>query len=1013
MSLTLFLHYPLALESSFENVIAYGASPFLTLAKEAITLQPSTFLLDFGAQAKWETEHSHTRAHFDESALEKAFAEIQPSLVFLHYGQAIQLSMERVLVLDEIFQHIQKTGAKLVLVDTPAIIDFPIYYDPKTLYDSMPHFDGLLLADSVRPILQIMETGVIPPLPSKQDQKTFTETACLKNSFSLQPSEPLDRNAFAAPLRAATRCEPCNEYWPLPPIRWDKKNKQALSAHLAYLKESGIKKIDALLGNASLDEKALLSLVGEIENAGLTISFLGALNASSLTNKLAKRFDVIEGKLRIGLRRGMEEALFTETKAFDAFLSMLQSLTNQSREIELETTVGKPEDSIRKLNSLFRALGKLQDATGVSLTYRYFIDTPSRKLPFVQSPRSILEDIPAFFKRKTSEQELRLMTANFFHSRAKRATQEKLIINTTYKCNNHCIFCSIADRAIQHGDFETQKRHMEEARAAGVTLLDIDGGEPTLYPKLFDLLEYAVSIGFETITITTNGRLLSDASLVDKLRRYPVRLLISLHSTDEAIQDEMTTQKGSLRQTLRGIMNAKKRFPDLGVNTTIIRNNLESLPKLGALLQKLSIRQWNMQHYTPFGEVDAALAPDPHETGDTIKKLIDQFSKKLNIQVINLPFCFLDGYERFALQDYDKSVRKMLFVSGESVNLADFLAKQRFKNGKCDRCLYDCVCYGFWDYGITKATKTPYRIRMLDILPGYPCEAKCIFCAVEDSMLKEEKTTEEAIQEIERSAYLGPAIIRFGGGEPTEREDLPQLIEAAKRLEPEVISVQTHGFKLADESYLDALIKKGMNRVHISIRGADEKTHEALTGVKGSFDKLVEAVENTAKRRELKLVLDGILTKQTAFNLPEQLRFFTNLGAKDFNFWFVNAEGRAKHRWKDVVANMTKAATSFKEAADVASDYGAESLRVYYIPYCFLKGYERHVWHPLEENALVITPTSRFTLDKGTLDLGIHPPPCEKCAIRRACFGIQPSYVERFGDEEIKPYDKKPSILKD
>ncbi len=582
---------------------------------------------------------------------------------------------------------------------------------------------------------------------------------------------------------------------------------------------------------------------------------------------------------------------------------------------------------------------------------------------------------------------------------------EKLIINVTYKCNNHCIFCAIADRSIAHGDFAQQKERIDQAFREGITALDIDGGEPTLYPRFFDLIDYAVEVGMQPITVTTNGRLLSDHALVEQLNKRPIRLLVSLHGGDASIHDSLTTQNGSFKQTVKGIMNAQPSFPDLGVNTTLVASNLHHLRKLGLLLERLGIHVWNLQYYTPFGEVKPELAPDPYEAGTVIVDLIEEFGSKIRIQAINLPACFMPGYESYALHDTGKSRRRMLFVDGREVNLGDWLAERRFKNAKCARCAHDNICQGFWDFGQDPQTGESSRVRMLDIIAGYSCSINCRYCAVEDHLLPHNMTTQQVLDQIDRAMAFGPHVIRFGGGEPTERSDLEELIRYSKALDFETISVQTHGFRLADSDYLQALVTSGVNKFNISVRGADPETHDFLTGSLGSFASLTQAVANVAELSpQVKLELDVILTRQTVPTLTRHIQLFSGFGASAFNFWFVTAEGRARQHWDELAPNMTEAAQAVKQAAVFAEAKGLGPIRCYYIPYCFFKGQEQLVWHPLEENALVVTPTSTFTLDKGTLDLGVKAEPCQSCSRIDSCFGIAPSYLEYAGDKELKPY---------
>ena len=55
--------------------------------------------------------------------------------------------------------------------------------------------------------------------------------------------------------------------------------------------------------------------------------------------------------------------------------------------------------------------------------------------------------------------------------------------------------------------------------------------------------------------------------------------------------------------------------------------------------------------------------------------LIERWRARMKIQVINLPFCLLPGYEDHVLGDLGKLERHMVFVNNETVNLAAYLAE--------------------------------------------------------------------------------------------------------------------------------------------------------------------------------------------------------------------------------------------------------------------------------------------------------------------------------------------------
>ena len=78
----------------------------------------------------------------------------------------------------------------------------------------------------------------------------------------------------------------------------------------------------------------------------------------------------------------------------------------------------------------------------------------------------------------------------------------------TYRCNARCHFCAIwSDKSVPadlESSPETVAANLDDARNAGVRIVDFTGGEPLLYEALPDVLAHAKRIGLRT-TVTTNG----------------------------------------------------------------------------------------------------------------------------------------------------------------------------------------------------------------------------------------------------------------------------------------------------------------------------------------------------------------------------------------------------------------------------------------------------------------------------------------------------------------------------
>jgi hypothetical protein len=86
----------------------------------------------------------------------------------------------------------------------------------------------------------------------------------------------------------------------------------------------------------------------------------------------------------------------------------------------------------------------------------------------------------------------------------------------------------------------------------------------------------------------------------------------------------------------------------------------------------------------------------------------------MKFQVINLPFCFMPGYEEFLTGDLQKLGRHMVFVNNETVNLAAYLAERRTRKPVCESCPRAVFCGGF--YELEAAPEPPWLVSAEDLV---------------------------------------------------------------------------------------------------------------------------------------------------------------------------------------------------------------------------------------------------------------------------------------------------------
>jgi len=290
-----------------------------------------------------------------------------------------------------------------------------------------------------------------------------------------------------------------------------------------------------------------------------------------------------------------------------------------------------------------------------------------------------------------------------FDMKIQARAARKLIMNITYKCANRCVFCATGDRISAALEWEKIDTILREHRAAGTDLLDIDGGEPTLHPRLLDAVGLARELGYRAINVTSNGRMMRDPEVARALVDSGItHLLISLHGGTAAVHDEATDVPGSFEQTVAGIDNLMALKPahlDTGLNVTIVNCNVGHLEELTELAIAKGFPKINFQFTTPFGRAYEKVVPPLEEAGRAVMRVIDRFADRIQIHVINAQFCALPGYEKYVAGDLQKLGRTMIFAADprfpEQVNLYEWLGARREKRAVCEQCPWTTVCEGF------------------------------------------------------------------------------------------------------------------------------------------------------------------------------------------------------------------------------------------------------------------------------------------------------------------------------
>ena len=113
------------------------------------------------------------------------------------------------------------------------------------------------------------------------------------------------------------------------------------------------------------------------------------------------------------------------------------------------------------------------------------------------------------------------------------------------------------------------------------------------------------------------------------------------------------------------------------------------------------------------------------------------------------------------------------------------------------------------------------------------CNLKCAVCFAESPL---EYSVDPGLEEIrdwyQKALSMAPGSnIQLSGGEPTVRDDLPEIVAAGREIGFGFIQLNTNGIRLAnDTEYVKALKDAGLASVFLQFDGTDDAVHGKLRG---------------------------------------------------------------------------------------------------------------------------------------------------------------------------------------
>jgi radical SAM protein with 4Fe4S-binding SPASM domain len=133
----------------------------------------------------------------------------------------------------------------------------------------------------------------------------------------------------------------------------------------------------------------------------------------------------------------------------------------------------------------------------------------------------------------------------------------------------------------------------------------------------------------------------------------------------------------------------------------------------------------------------------------------------------------------------------------------------------------------------------------------------------------------EQLAELGRGQPMMPVMV-FSGGEPLCREDLFELVAAARSLGV-TAALATNG-TLIDETVAGRIKQSGIARVSVSLDGATAEVHNKLRQLEGSFERALEGIGHL-REKDVPFQINITLTKHNAHQLEDVYELAKSIGA--------------------------------------------------------------------------------------------------------------------------------------
>ena len=301
----------------------------------------------------------------------------------------------------------------------------------------------------------------------------------------------------------------------------------------------------------------------------------------------------------------------------------------------------------------------------------------------------------------------------------KRTPTKRAVMWIGQTCNLRCYFCYFLNRIADAHHAEHPFMSIEKTKDMcsklryyyGCTAIDIQGGEPTIYPPIYELISHCRDIGLYP-TLISNGLHTAKPGILEQFRDAGLRdFLFSLHGIGD-IHDEVVCRKGSYEKITTSIGRCKELGIPFRFNCTMSKPVVPILPQIAEKAVFYGANAVNYIAFNPFEDQETGIRT--HDNVPRYSEIIPKLNEAMEIledagiecNVRYLPLCMAErkfrknfyNWQQLTYDHHEWDLESWLWTGMQTQRMKEGGTSPLYRMGPMDRRVYWGDPHGLRDW---------------------------------------------------------------------------------------------------------------------------------------------------------------------------------------------------------------------------------------------------------------------------------------------------------------------------